>query len=68
MGFDNKRWYIYTGKLNGEIVKLYKEGIGIKTDNGVIVLTIIQPEGKGKMNASDYINGLKENIVGKIVG
>ena len=58
----------YTGNLNGEIVKLYKEGIGIKTDNGVIILTIIQPEGKGKMNASDYINGLKENIVGKIVG
>ncbi len=59
---------IYTGKLNGEIVKLYKEGIGIKTSNGVIVLTVIQPEGKGKMNASDYINGLKENIVGKMVG
>ena len=58
---------VYTGKLNGEIVKLYKEGIGIKTNNGVIILTSIQPEGKGKMKASDYINGLKENIIGKMV-
>ena len=54
--------------VDGEIVKLYKEGIGIKTHNGVIILTVIQPEGKGKMKASDYINGLKENIIGKIVG
>ena len=53
--------------VDGEIVKLYKEGIGIKVHNGVVILTTIQPEGKGKMKASDYINGLKENIVGKIV-
>ena len=58
----------FHNSLEGEIVKLYKEGIGIKTHNGVIILTVIQPEGKGKMKASDYINGLKENIVGKIVG
>ena len=57
----------YPEKLNGEIVKIYKEGIGIKTSNGVIVLTVIQPEGKSKMMCRDYINGLKENIVGKIV-
>lgn len=58
----------FNDKLDGEIVKFYKEGIGIKTHNGVIVLTVIQPEGKGKMRASDYLNGLKENIIGKIVG
>ena len=57
----------YSERINGEIVKLYKDGIGVKTENGVIVLTLIQPEGKGKMHARDYINGLKENIVGKIV-
>ena len=54
--------------LDGEIVKIYKEGIGIKTHNGVIVLTVIQPEGKSKMKTSDYLNGLKESIVGKVVG
>ena len=59
---------VFHEHINGEIVKIYKEGIGIKTDNGVIILTVIQPEGKGKMRASDYLNGQKENILGKIVG
>ena len=54
--------------INGEIVKLYKEGIGVKTGNGVIILTVIQPEGKGKMNARDFLNGTKENLVGKVIG
>ena len=59
---------VFHQNINGEIVKIYKEGIGIKTNNGVIILTVIQPEGKGKMKSSDYLNGQKENIVGKIVG
>jgi len=59
---------LFHQNLVGEIVKIYKEGIGIKTNNGVIILTVIQPEGKGRMKASDYLNGQKENIVGKIVG
>ena len=59
---------VFHENLVGEIVKLYNEGIGIKTSNGVIILTVIQPEGKGKMNAKDYLNGQKESIVGKIVG
>ena len=53
--------------LDGEIVKIYKEGIGVKTHNGVIILTVIQPEGKGRMRAKDYLNGQKENIVGKVI-
>ena len=59
---------VFHENLIGEIVKIYKEGIGIKTSNSVIILTVIQPEGKGRMKASDYLNGQKENIVGKIVG
>jgi len=58
----------YIQNLNGEIVKLYKEGIGVKTSNGVIILTVIQPEGKARMHARDFINGQKENLVGKIIG
>ena len=54
--------------INGEIVKIYKEGIGVKTDNGVIILTVIQPEGKSRMQASAYLNGLKESLVGKVIG
>ncbi len=57
-----------SSKLNGEIVKIYKEGIGVKTSNGIIILTNIQPEGKSKMQALDYVNGLHETIIGKIIG
>ena len=59
---------VYTGRLNGQIVKLYNDGIGVKTSNGEIILTEIQPEGKRKMLVSDYLNGLqdKENLIGKI--
>ena len=55
-------------KINGEIVKIYDEGIGIKTSNGVIILTVIQPEGKSKMKSKDFVNGSKESLIGKIVG
>ncbi len=56
----------YPGKLDGEIVKIYKEGIGIKTSNGVIIITSLQPEGKSKMTAKDFLNGIKEDLVGRI--
>ena len=58
----------FPNKLDGEIVKIYKEGIGVKTHNGVIVLTVIQPEGKSRMKSKDYLNGLKESLVGKVIG
>ena len=58
----------FPNKFDGEIVKIYKEGIGVKTHNGVIVLTVIQPEGKSRMKSRDYLNGLKESLVGKIIG
>lgn len=58
----------FPNNLDGEIVKIYKEGIGVKTHNGVIVLTQIQPEGKSKMSAKDYLNGIKESLIGKIIG
>lgn len=59
---------VYTGRLNGEIMKLYPDGIGVKCDNGEIILTTIQPEGKSKMSATDYLNGLqnKEELIGQI--
>ena len=59
---------VYTGSLNGEIMKLYPDGIGVKCDNGEIILTLIQLEGKAKMSAKDYLNGLqnKENLIGEI--
>lgn len=50
----------YNGKLNGQITKIHHDGIGVKCDNGEIVLTIIQPEGKPKMRAIDYYNGYQD--------
>ena len=54
--------------FNGEITAIYKEGIGVKVSNGEIVLKIVQPEGKNKMDAISFINGLRDkNIVGKVL-
>lgn len=73
---DGKRFKVWesiisndyaSDKLDGEIVKIYKEGIGVKTSNGVIILTVLQPEGKSRMRAVDYLNGVKESLIGKII-
>ena len=55
--------------LDGQITKISKDGIGVKVSNGEIVLTIVQPEGKSKMKATDFANGIanKEPLVGKIL-
>ena len=51
----------YTGALDGEIVNIYKDGIGVKVSNGEIIFTVIQVEGKSKMKVSDYLNGVDRN-------
>ena len=57
----------YTDKVNGEIVNIYKEGIGIKIDDKELVITKIQFEGKKKMDAKDYLNGINKNeLLGKV--
>jgi methionyl-tRNA formyltransferase len=55
-------------KFNGTITNLYKEGIGVKVDNGEVILTEVQLEGKPKMKASDFLNGIqnKEELIGSI--
>jgi methionyl-tRNA formyltransferase len=58
---------VYNNEFDGQIMKIYQDGIGVKVSNGEIVLKTIQPEGKSKMNASDFVKGYKENIVGKIL-
>lgn len=60
---------VFTGKLNGQITALYPDGFGVKVNNGEIVFKTIQPEGKGKMGASDYIHGLQDKsaFIGKIL-
>lgn len=55
--------------INGKIVNIYPDGIGVKCSNGEIILTIIQPEGKPKMSVKDYLNGIHnvEELKGKIL-
>lgn len=76
--FEGKRMKVWASrqseyadpfKIDGQILNIYDDGIGVKTNNGEIVLTEIQLEGKNKMKASEYINGLqdKKSLIGKIL-
>lgn len=60
---------IYPGLFDGQITKLYSDGIGVKVSNGEIILKVVQPEGKGKMLATDFINGFqnKNELIGKVL-
>lgn len=50
----------------GVITNIYKDGIGVKTKDGEIVLLDIKKEGKRRMLASVYLNGVKkEELLGK---
>ena len=58
---------IYTSKQNGEIVRIYDDGIGISTSDSEIILKEIKPEGKRKMSAKEYLNGVDKNkLIGKV--
>ena len=61
---------VYSNRFDGEIVALYKDGIGVKVSNGEIIITELQLEGKKKMNAEDFLNGFqnKEVLIGQILG
>lgn len=59
----------YGEKHNGEIVILYKDGIGIKVSDGEIIIRTIKPAGKRIMSVKDYLNGLNEksNLIGQVL-
>ena len=50
----------------GQIMAIYPDGFGVKVSNGEVIFTEIQLAGKGKMKASDFVNGHKD-LVGKIL-
>lgn len=55
-----------TRALPGEIVNLYKDGFAVKTFDGEIVIQELKIEGKKKMDAVSFMNGIgKENLLGK---
>lgn len=58
---------IYTTKKNGEIVRIYDDGIGVSTLDSEIIITEIKPEGKRRMSVKDYLNGIdKDALIGKV--
>lgn len=59
---DNK----YDNLIDGEITNIYKNGVGVKVCDGEIILKVIQPEGKNKMQATAFVNG-KKDLVGKVL-
>lgn len=42
---------------SGTIVKIFKDAIGVKVDDGVYLITEFQLEGKKRMSVKDYLNG-----------
>lgn len=42
---------------NGTIVKIFKDAIGVKVNDGVYLITELQLEGKKRMSVKDYLNG-----------
>lgn len=42
---------------NGTIVKIFKDAIGVKVNDGVYLITEFQLEGKKRMSVKDYLNG-----------
>lgn len=72
---DDKEMKIYASKISdkkvsrepGTITNIYKEGIGVSTSDGEIILIDIKPFGKKRMLASSYLNGIKkEDLIGKV--
>ncbi len=59
------------GSTKGEVSRInhiYKDGIGIGTEDGEIVITKIKPAGKKELEVKDYLNGIKgERLLGKKV-
>ena len=70
-----KIWSVLIGNecnknvTNGTILGFDKEGIEVKCADGIVVLKLIQPEGKKKMEASAFLNGFKdkESLIGKVL-
>lgn len=55
----------YSNLLDGEITKIYKKGIGVKVSDGEIIFTEVQPEGKKRMSAISFANGV--DLIGKVL-
>lgn len=52
----------------GKIINMYKDGIGVSTSNGEVIIKKLQMPGKKIMFAKDYLNGInKDKLLGTIL-
>ena len=67
--YKDKIWKIYDCYItdnyypelfNGEFTNIYADGIGVKVSNGEIVITSLQVEGKQRVDAPTFINGIQD--------
>lgn len=57
----------YTERRDGEISRIYKDGIGVSVKDLEIVITDFKVEGKKRMRAIDYFHGKNpEELIGKV--
>lgn len=47
--------------IPGQVVNIYKDGIGVKTLDGEIIIKELQMEGKKRMLVSSYLNGVNKS-------
>lgn len=54
--------------FDGQVTAIYDDGFGVKVSNGEIVFTEVQLEGKNKMSATSFLNGVdKREFIGKVL-
>lgn len=53
---ENARTH-HAHQKSGTIVKIFKDAIGVKVEDGVYIITEFQLEGKRRMLVKDYLNG-----------
>ena len=64
---ESKMGSLEKGKC-GQIIKIYKDGIGVMCKDKEIIITRIKPSGKKEMSVQDYLNGNRNNnLEGKIL-
>lgn len=58
----------YQNLFDGQITNIYEDGFGVKVSNGEVVFTSVQLEGKNKMSAKEFLNGVnKKEFIGKVL-
>lgn len=68
---QGKKIKVYESRIGSKkgtpeyVTDIYKDGLGIGTSDGEIIITKIKPEGKNMVKVKDYLNGIKkENLLG----